>query len=90
MKPPTVFLSEMTNRELETFLEQHATILVPTGSTEQHGPHSALGTDVYIPLELCRRVATRVQAVVAPSISYGLSYAHRGFKGSSPLASTHS
>jgi creatinine amidohydrolase len=86
MKPATVFLSEMTNRELEQFLERRDIILVPIGSTEQHGPHSALGTDVYIPLELCRRVAPRIDAVVAPPVSYGLSYAHRGFKGEFSLS----
>ena len=73
MKPATVFLSEMTNRELELFLEKAATVLVPTGSTEQHGPHSALGTDVIIPEELCRRAAPRIPAVVGPSLPYGLS-----------------
>ncbi len=83
MKPATVFLSRMTNRELEQFLMSHdnSAVLIPTGSTEQHGPHSALGTDVLIPEELCRRVAPDIPAVVAPPISYGLSYPHRGFKG---------
>jgi len=40
-----------------------------------------LPTDVFIPAELCRRVAPVVHAVVAPSVPYGLSYPHRGFKG---------
>ena len=86
MKPATVFLSEMTNRELEQFLEHHQTVLIPTGSTEQHGPHSALGTDVLIPRELCRRVAPKIHAVVAPSLAYGLSYPHRGFTGEFSLS----
>lgn len=81
MKRSTVFLSEMTNRELEEFLTGHSTILVPTGSTEQHGPHSPLGTDVIVPQELCRRAAPKLGAVVAPPLSYGLSYPHRGFAG---------
>jgi creatinine amidohydrolase len=81
MKPPTVFLAEMTNREVEEFLKEHDTVLIPTGSTEQHGPHSPLSTDVLIPQELSRRVAPEIGAVVAPPISYALSYPHRGFKG---------
>jgi len=79
MKPPTVFLAEMTNREVEEFLKEHDTVMIPTGSTEQHGPHSPVGTDVLIPTEIARRVAPRVGAVVAPPVSYGLSYPHRGF-----------
>ena len=80
-KPPTVFLGEMTDPEVRAFLEQHQTVIVPTGSTEQHGPHGPLLTDVLIPTEVARRVAPRVGAVVAPSINYALSYPHVGFTG---------
>jgi creatinine amidohydrolase len=81
MKPPTVFLGEMTNAEVEQFLEQSHTVIVPVGSTEQHGPHLALTADVLIPQEVARRVAPKVRAVVAPPLSYALSYPHVGFKG---------
>jgi creatinine amidohydrolase len=81
MKPPTVFLGEMTNSEVEAFLEQHHTVLIPTGSTEQHGPHAPLLTDVLIPQEIARRVAPSIGAVVAPPINYALSYPHVGFTG---------
>jgi len=81
MKPPTVFLGEMTNPEVEAFLAGHDTVLVPVGSTEQHGPHGPLLTDVLVPVEVARRVAARVGAAVAPSINYGLSYPHVGFTG---------
>jgi len=81
MKPPTVFLGEMTNPEVEAFLTDHQTVIVPTGSTEQHGPHGPLLTDVLVPQEVARRVAPRVGALVAPSINYGLSYPHVGFTG---------
>ena len=81
MKPPTVFLGEMTNPEVEAFLSDHDTVIVPVGSTEQHGPHGPLLTDVLVPQEVARRVAPRVGAVVAPSINYALSYPHAGFVG---------
>lgn len=81
MKPPTVFMGEMTNREVEAFLVDHQTVIVPIGSTEQHGPHGPLLTDVFVPQEVARRVAPRVGALVAPSINYGLSYPHVGFTG---------
>jgi creatinine amidohydrolase len=79
MKPETFFLAEMTNAEIELFLRDHDTVLIPTGSTEQHGPHSPVSTDILIPTELARRVAANVGAVIAPPVSYGLSYPHRGF-----------
>jgi creatinine amidohydrolase len=81
MKPATVFLGEMTNVEVEAFLEQHHTVIIPTGATEQHGPHAPLLTDVLIPQEVARRVAPRINAVVAPPINYALSYPHVGFVG---------
>lgn len=81
MKPPTVFLGEMTNLELEAFLAEHGTVVVPVGSTEQHGPHGPLLTDVLVPQEVARRIAPRVGAVVAPPVNYGLSYPHVGFTG---------
>ena len=81
MKPPTVFLGEMTDPEVEAFLRDHQTVIVPIGSTEQHGPHAPLLTDVLIPEEVARRVAPRVGAVVAPPINYALSYPHVGFTG---------
>src|SRR3972149_2344057 len=81
MKPPTVFLGEMTSPEVEAFLKDHEPVIVPTGSTEQHGPHGPLLTDVLVPNEVARRVAPRVGALVAPPINYGLSYPHTGLTG---------
>ena len=81
MKPPTVFLGEMTSPEVERFLADHDTVIVPVGSTEQHGPHGPLLTDALVPTEVARRVAPDVGAVVAPTINYGLSYPHVGFTG---------
>ena len=80
MKTKSVFLAEITNRELELFLEQHQTIYIPVGATEQHGPHSPVSTDVLIPQEIARRVAKKLKnALVAPALPYTLSYPHRGF-----------
>jgi creatinine amidohydrolase len=81
VKRPTVFLGEMTNREVEAFVRDHQTVIVPIGSTEQHGPHGPLATDTIVPTEVARRVAAKVGAAVAPPIGYGLSYPHAGFTG---------
>jgi creatinine amidohydrolase len=80
-KPATVFLGEMTDPEITAFLRDHQTVIVPTGSTEQHGPHGPLLTDVIVPTEVARRIAPTVGALVAPAINYGLSYPHVGFTG---------
>jgi creatinine amidohydrolase len=81
MKPATVFLGEMTNPEVEAFLKDHSTVIVPVGSTEQHGPHGPLATDTLVPIEIARRIAPEVGAAVGPPVTYGLSYPHAGFTG---------
>ena len=81
MKPTTVFLGEMTNPEVIEFLKQHQTVIIPVGAVEQHGPHGPLLTDVLIPQEIARRVAPRINALVAPPVNYALSYPHVGFPG---------
>lgn len=81
MDLPSVFMGELTNNEVEEYLRTNDLILVPTGSTEQHGPHSPLSTDVIIPTEVARRVAQMRGCLVAPTVPYGLSAGHRGFKG---------
>jgi creatinine amidohydrolase len=79
----TVFLDELTEPEVAALIAGGLeTLLVPTGSTEQHGPHGPMGTDVIIPREVCRRVAERRGGVlVAPPLAYGLAAGHRGFAG---------
>ena len=80
MKPSSVFLAENTNAEIEQFLQRHHTVYIPVGATEQHGPHSAVGTDVFVPQEIARRVCVQQRdALVAPPLAYTLSYPHRGF-----------
>ena len=48
----------MTNLQVREYLEGGGrTVLVPVGSTEDHGDHGPLWTDVYIPIEVCKRAA---------------------------------
>ncbi len=47
-----------------------ATLLVPLGSTEQHGPHLPAGTDAHIAAAVAQAVAARADTVhprVTPS-----------------------
>ena len=61
--------------------------LVPVGSTEPHGPHLGLGTDVVISAAACVRAAEMfdargpVVAVIAPAVSYGVTDCASGFPG---------
>lgn len=56
-------------------------IMVPLGSTEQHGPHLPLDTDTRIATAVARAIAERVDWLVAPAIAYGASGEHQDFAG---------
>lgn len=57
-------------------------VLLPIGSTEQHGRHLPLDTDSVIAEAVARRAATAVPGtLVAPPLPYGASGEHAGFPG---------
>ncbi len=66
---------------------RHVVALVPVGSTEPHGPHLALGTDVVISAAACVRACEVLDkrgplvGVIAPAISYGVTECAAGFPG---------
>jgi creatinine amidohydrolase len=61
--------------------------LLPIGSTEPHGPHLGLGTDVIISAAACLRACEMLDkrgtmvGVIAPAISYGVTECATGFAG---------
>ena len=76
------YMPEMTNLQVEEYLGRGGrTVLVPVGSTEDHGDHGPLWTDVYIPLEVCKRAAGELDALVGPPVPFGLAPDHRGASG---------
>ncbi len=57
-------------------------LLLPLGSTEQHGPHLPLGTDTLVPARLAARVHELLPDVgLAPALPYGASGEHAHFPG---------
>ena len=78
----SIFMPEMTNREVQEYLDGGGrTVIVPVGSTEDHGDHGPLWTDVYIPLEVAKRAAPELEAIVGPPVPFGIAHDHRGAAG---------
>ncbi len=71
--------------EVESYLEQCQGIIVPIGSTEQHGPNGLIGTDSIVAETIAREAGLRAHAMVAPTISVGMAEHHMAFKGSMTL-----
>ena len=59
-----------TWQEVETYLRTSGGIIIPTGSTEQHGPMSLIGTDAICAEEIAEGVAELAGAMVAPTLAY--------------------
>jgi mycofactocin system creatininase family protein len=86
--PLRVELGNATSIELSTNpVSKPAALLVPVGSTEQHGPHLPLDTDTRIATEVARGAQAGLGAglehdwLVAPAIAYGASGEHQDFAG---------
>jgi mycofactocin precursor peptide peptidase len=62
-------------------------LVVPIGSTEQHGHHLPLGTDTVIAVTLAEDLCTDHRFVLAPSLPYGSSGEHQSFRGTLSIGS---
>jgi creatinine amidohydrolase len=74
-----------TWQEVETYLKQSHGIIMPIGSTEQHGPNGLIGTDALCAEVIARGVGDATGACVAPTIAVGMAQHHLGFAGSMTL-----
>ena len=52
-----MLLSKMTWEQVAAYLENDDRIIIPVGSTEQHGPRAVIGTDFLIPDAIAAEVA---------------------------------
>lgn len=78
-------LEELGWPDIAAYLEHDDRIILPAGSTEQHGRHLPLGTDAMVPTALAHRLAEQTGVLVAPTLTYGMSLHHLGFPGSVSL-----
>ena len=71
-KLPSVFLEELTWTEVQEALDKGIkTIIIPTGGTEQNGPHMVLGKHNFRVKFLAEKIANQLgDALVAPTLSY--------------------
>ena len=63
-------------------LDRETTVLIPTGSIEQHGPHLPLETDTRLVTAVAEAVERRTPVLLAPTLWLGCSAHHLGFAGS--------
>ncbi|MGA9770187.1 MAG: creatininase family protein [Blastocatellia bacterium] len=77
---------DLTWKEATEAIRRGAVMILPVGSTEAHGPHLPLATDVIISEEMSRRAAIKlngqgVEAFVLPPIAYTVTDFSADFAG---------
>jgi creatinine amidohydrolase len=82
------FMEKLTWSEVEARMQAGIdAVLLPIGTTEQHGRHMPLDTDCVIARGLCERAAQAAAAdglevLIAPTLNVTLSWYHMQFPGS--------
>ncbi len=72
-------------KEVDSYLEDCKGIILPIGSTEQHGPTGAIGTDALTAHAIALEVGRRTGVLVAPVQAFGMAEHHLGFPGTMSL-----
>jgi len=78
-------ISEMTWMEVEEALKTALAVILPLGSTEQHGYHLPTGTDNVVAEYMSFELAKRTNCLVLPVVAYGQVWSAKGFPGTIPL-----
>ncbi len=75
--------NRLTWAEMNDAIAAQKLVILPTGSTEQHGRHLPLDVDVFLCESVCLEVGRRApdKVLVLPPISYGLNLHHIDFPG---------
>lgn len=77
-----VMMQEMSWQEFDS-KKNSSVILLPVGSTEQHGPMLPLSVDSILSTGIAKMIAEKIDGIVAPPISYG--YKSAPLSGGGPL-----
>jgi creatinine amidohydrolase len=71
--------------EVEKYLKSKKDLILPVGSTEQHGPTGLIGTDFLTAWEVAKKVGEKTNTMVASPVCYGMALHHLAFPGSAAL-----
>jgi creatinine amidohydrolase/Fe(II)-dependent formamide hydrolase-like protein len=78
-------MKEMSPAAIGELLLRRATLIVPVGTTEQHGPHLPLGCDTIIVERLSDDLSSAFTVLRAPTVEFGVHAISRPFPGGAAL-----
>lgn len=76
-----LYLYQWTWGDVQAYLKKDSVIILPFGSTEQHGLHAPLGNDALVAIRLAEDAARATKTVVAPPCWYGWAPHHMAYPG---------
>lgn len=80
-KEEFMLLQKMKWPEVKEKIGKGVIVVVPIGSTEQHGYHLPIDTDISIPCHIAIKATERTEDIVAPPINYGYNEKDLAFPG---------
>ncbi len=80
MTLPTRIWAELTQPDIKAQLETSGQVLFPSGSVEQHSAHLPANIDTLAATLVCDLVAERMDALVLPAPSVGVTPVHMPFE----------
>ena len=78
-------LQHATWQEVDAYLQHSRGIILPIGSTEQHGPNGLVGTDALCPEAIAWALGERHGVLVGPTQNLGMAQHHLAFPGTLSL-----
>ncbi len=81
----SVWINELTWEDVAEYLETDDVVIIPIGSTEQHGPAGPLGVDAYAAIALAEDTARDTQVLVTPPLWFSDAPHHLAFPGTISL-----
>src|SRR5688572_11531950 len=82
-----IWLQDNNWEDIQEYLNKEKIIVLPVGSTEQHGPAAAVGLDAYVAIFLAEDLAAKKNLLAAPPVWYGDSAHHDAFAGTVSVTS---
>ena len=76
------WMQNMTWMEVESYLKEKDSVIIPMGQVEQHGPHLPMGNDTYVAIGIAESISQKTGILIAPPVWIGYAPRMVAYPGS--------
>ncbi len=80
------YFKNLTQPEIAEHFKVNPLIILPTGSTEQHGAHLPSGTDIFAATIIAEKVANKMNGIILPGGDLGVTPMHMPYEATLSLS----